>query len=117
MTAGICFEGPGMSSPTLGPAGVAVPPVGKPWERTVAPWCVRLDVARCHIEGRLAAALEGKTRTVGSGTVSSAPPLGGEWSPLEGVLRLMPPWQRTLLPEEQCWSPPALGIVSAPNLG
>ena len=64
-----------MSSPTLDPTqrGVAVLPVGKPWVRTVAPLGVRQGVARCHTAGRLAAALDGKARIVGSGGVLVVP--------------------------------------------
>ena len=79
-------------------------PVGKPEVRTAAPLSVRQGVARGHTVGRLAAALEGKARIVGSGGVLAV------LYPNYHLLGLgLPPPLRPppggLLEEEHCRSP------------
>ena len=61
--------------------GLVVPPVVTPWVDTAGPFGVRLGVARCHTENRLAAALEGLIRIVGSGAAQAVNPPGGDGTP------------------------------------
>ena len=106
MTAGYCFCDPETSSPTLDPTqrGVVVLPVGKPWVRTAAPLSVQRGVARGHTAGRLAAALEGKARIVGSGGVLAVLYLNYHLLGLGLPPPLRPP-PGVLLQEEHCRSP------------